>query len=292
MNWLNYYSVRLRLTREEVLFVLTKILSPMDFCERLCRFIKKNKKMKNYIKTTIYILIFILFKQQACARIPFITFDPTPIAYQHVAAEIYTIFDQTRTAGMLHSPGVSGKWGALPNLGLQFSTSLITHIPIPSRPGRTTHTGLRDISVGAKYRFFDEGGFQAAFFPIVDLPTGNANLSLGNGKVWARLPFWFQKKWGAWKVDIGGGYAINSAPGKLNYFFGGGKVRYEFTEELTLGIELVYQNKDTLMAQELTLINAGGYYFLTKDLKIFFSAGHSIIGEKRLLSCFGVGWEW
>lgn len=248
--------------------------------------------MKTFLTIIAYIftLIFLL-SHQVSARIPYLTFDPEPIAYEHVEVQAYTAFDQRSASATLQGPGIVGKWGALPNLGLYARAAIDTYIPLSSRAGRTTHTGPRDIFLGAKYRFFNEEGFQAAFFPMVDLPTGNAKLRLGNGKAWVRLPLWFQKKWDSWKVDIGGGYALNSASGRRNHFFGGGKIRYKFTQDLTLGVEVFHQEQESFRTQRLTVLNAGGEYFVTKNVKIVFSAGHSIVGEKRLLGCFGIGWE-
>jgi hypothetical protein len=50
-------------------------------------------------------------------------------------------------------------------------------------PERTvTHAGADDVALGAKWRFYERGGFSAAFKPALMLPTGRYRAGIGNGK--------------------------------------------------------------------------------------------------------------
>src|SRR5271157_5049838 len=87
--------------------------------------------------------------------------------------------------------------------------------------GRVWHRGRR---VGrAKYRFIQETAKcpQIGVFPLLEVPTGNSRLGLGNGQLWARLPLWIQKSYGPWTTYGGVGYQINHAPAMKDSLFAG-----------------------------------------------------------------------
>ena len=63
---------------------------------------------------------------------------------------------------------------------------------------------------------------QVAVFPLVNLPTGDEDRGLGAGHVLVFLPMWFQKSFGDWTIDGGGGYWINQGGvGDKNFWFSG-----------------------------------------------------------------------
>lgn len=252
--------------------------------------------MKNAYILLLSSFFIILCPHKASSTVPFLTSQPEPVETGHVAFYLYSTVDKIGSpldATIVKAPTINGKWGVLPDCELAFIAPLVTRLPNPSRPQHKQHTGLGDIITDFKYRFLNNTSLslQGAFIPTIALPTGNNNHLLGNGKFWGQLPLWFQKKWGSWSLDAGGGYAINSASGELNYFFGGGKLRYEFTNRLTLGVELFLNQRKTMKTKDMATVNAGGYYYVTKCFKVLFSAGHTVSGTQHFIALFGLGWE-
>ena len=140
-----------------------------------------------------------------------------------------------------------------------------------------------DIEAGVKYRLVDESkrGPEIGVFPLLELPSGDQNKGLGNGRTWTKLPVWLQKSWGSWTTYGGGGYAYNPAPGQRNYFFGGDLIQKSITPKLTLGGELFLQGADAVDGRSFVIANLGGQYNFTPDFSLLFSAGHSIQGERH-----------
>ena len=93
---------------------------------------------------------------------------------------------------------------------------------------------------------------QIGVFPMAELPTGNSDKGLGNGKTWWRLPIWIQKSWGDWTSYGGGGYVINHADGQKDYPFGGWLLQKDFGEKWTLGGEVFARGKDKITAKRLS----------------------------------------
>jgi hypothetical protein len=56
-------------------------------------------------------------------------------------------------------------------------------------------------------------------FPLVEVPSGDADKGLGNGKTQYFLPVWLQKDFGKWTIYGGGGYWINPGTGNKNWWF-------------------------------------------------------------------------
>jgi hypothetical protein len=129
-------------------------------------------------------------------------------------------------------------------------------------------------------------------FPLLEVPTGDAGRGLGNGKTWAKLPLWAQKSWGKWTACGGGGLAINTAPGQRSYPFGGLLMQRQITDQLTLGGELFTQGKTADDGKATAIANFGGYYNVTKNFSLLFTAGHSVAGERHLVSYLGFYWTW
>ncbi len=136
-------------------------------------------------------------------------------------------------------PGLEFNWGVYPEV--QFHT--VVPLTLDSPSGGSNQYGPGDIEVGIKHRFVDESRYlpQIGIFPMIELPSGNEDRGLGNGKARERLPLWIQKSWGPWTTYGGGGYAINPAPEQRNYGFGGWLLQRDIGELLTLGGELFLQ---------------------------------------------------
>jgi hypothetical protein len=221
---------------------------------------------------------------------PFLTDDPEPVDFQHWEAYLFTLGDHPTGGYNVEGPAVELNYGALPDTQLH----LVVPVTTVSGNGVPTATGLGDTEFGIKYRFLHETDTlpQIGIFPMAELPTGNADRGLGNGRTWFRLPLWLQKSFGPWTTYGGGGEALNSAPGQRNYPFGGWLVQRDFSPRLTLGGELFAQRKDTDTDQGFATLNFGGSYNFNEHFSLLFSAGHSVAGDRHMLWYFGFYWTW
>jgi hypothetical protein len=160
--------------------------------------------------------------------------------------------------------------------------------------GTPAVSGLGDVEFGVKYRFLHETNWwpQIGIFPMVELPTGNADRGLGNGRAWVRLPLWVQKSFGPWTTYGGGGAAFNSVSGQRNYPFGGWLLQRDFGEHLTLGGEIFAQGAAAESDKGFAVVNFGGSYNINEHFSLLFSAGHSIAGDEHTLWYFGFYGTW
>jgi hypothetical protein len=221
---------------------------------------------------------------------PFLTDDPVPVDLGHWEAYLFASGDGTSRATEYSGPAVEFNLGAAPNLQLHLVAPVVTESPV----GRPTVHGLGDIEFGVKYRFVQETDHrpQIGIFPMIELPSGNADLGLGNGQVWARLPLWIQKSWGPWTTYGGGGYELNRAEGARSCFFGGWLLQRALSKRLTLGGEVYATGADTVGGAGSTILNAGGYYNFEPDFSLLFSLGHTFAGERHAIAYVGLYWTW
>jgi hypothetical protein len=234
----------------------------------------------------------LFFYQTSFAAPPFITDDPAPVEYKHWETYYFAAVDKTNASTDYNLPGIEINYGLLSNLEVNLTFSYALTIPHTSNSSGTA-SGISDTEIGLKYLFIKETDTrpQVAFAPAICLPTGNANRSLGNGRTWEIFPIWLQKSWGSWTSYGGGGYAINSAPGMLNYFFGGCVLQRQINTNWMLGGEIFSQGADSSSTSSFTLINMGGSYNFTENLSILFSVGHSVVGEDNLVSYAALNWN-
>jgi hypothetical protein len=70
--------------------------------------------------------------------------------------------------------------------------------------------GVIDVKLGARIAIIKESKYirQIGTFTMIELPTGSYNRGLGVGKVWYKLPLWFQKNIGHWILDVGAGETL------------------------------------------------------------------------------------
>ena len=139
--------------------------------------------------------------------------------------------------------------------------------------------GYGDTLLGLKYRFLheSEGVPQGAFYPQVNVPTGNAAKGLGAGVAQVLLPLWFQKSWGPWTTYGGGGYWINPGPGNKNWVFLGWEAQRDLSPAFTLGGELFYHSASEKVWNDSVGFNLGGIVNLDYINHIVFSAGKDFI---------------
>ncbi|MGA2172820.1 MAG: hypothetical protein ABSG82_07405 [Sedimentisphaerales bacterium] len=221
---------------------------------------------------------------------PFLTDDPEPVELGHNEFYIFSTLDKAKDNTQVQAPAFEYNYGIAPqtqfHIIFPFTSSTSTGGPATYGPG--------DMEIGIKYRFIEEQkNFpQIGTFPMLEVSTGDAGRGLGNGSTWVKLPVWAQKSWGPWTTYGGGGYAVNPAPGQQNYFFAGWVLQRDLSEQLTLGGEIFTQGKTADADQATTLANFGGFYNFTKNFSFLFTVGHSIAGERHLISYLGLYWTW
>lgn len=208
----------------------------------------------------------------ALAGPPFITDDPEPVDLHHW--EVYAFSAATQVKGDFGGTlaGTEVNYGAAPNLQLHIIVPLAFDAP----GGGPTQTGIGDIELGMKYRFYDSDKLQIGVFPLVEVPTGDSKLGLGSGYTREYFPIWVQKDFGRWTTYGGGGYWNNPGPGNQNYWFAGWLLQRQVTDNLALGAELFHQTADTIGGRDTTGFNAGGVYDFNDHYHLLFSAGRGL----------------
>jgi len=140
--------------------------------------------------------------------------------------------------------------------------------------------GYGDTPISFKYRFIQEDSKgwrpQAAVFPQVNLPTGDEDRGLGVGHVQVFLPMWFQKSFGDWTIDGGGGYWINQGGADKNFWFSGVLLQRKVTDKLTVGGEIFHQTADSIDSHDSTGFNVGAIYDINEHNHFLFSAGRGL----------------
>jgi hypothetical protein len=247
-------------------------------------------RASGFARARIVAVLGLAIAGQAAAGPPFLTDDPVPVEVHHWEAYLFWEGDAAPDVRQMSGPAVEFNWGAAPNLQLH----LVAPFAFTSVEGGPSTHGLGDVEVGVKYRFVEEDDRTptVGVFPMLELPTGDADRGLGNGKVWARLPLWVQKSWGPWTTYGGGGYVFNRAPDALSYLFAGWLVQRDLSASLTLGGEVYTRQADTVGGGATAVVNAGGYYNITRDFSLLFSAGHSFSGESHAVAYLGLYWTW
>jgi hypothetical protein len=255
------------------------------------------KRRSFYYASYSFLLFFVVAMiKNAFADQPFIIDSPEPTAYRHYELYLYSTLDKNNVAveePQLNSPAMEFNLGVLRNLHVHISVPFAWSLP----PAANSANGIGDIEVGAKYRFIQETNTQpqVAIYPVVELPSGSAVENLGNGKMWMKVPIWFQKNWGKWKMTGGAGYALNSAIYQQvqmrNFPYGGWILQKEIGERLIFGGELYSQGAvSKVLSRPFTILSFGGYYNFSKDFSLLFSVGNSVLGEQHLHSYLGLYW--
>lgn len=231
----------------------------------------------------------------AVAGPPFMTDDPEPLEPHHSEAYLFSTYDRGPDGSkQIQGPAFEFNHSPREDVHLHLVVPFTNVYPGDGSPNQH---GLGDVEVGVKYRFLHETDShpQVGIFPMLELPTGNADRGLGNGRAWWTLPVWLQKSWGDWTTYGGVGRAFNHAPGMRSYNFGGWLVQRKVSEHFTLGSEVFAQGAATETGQHTTALNVGGIYEGIKacgDCSLLFRVGHSIAGENHLNGYLGLYWTW
>jgi hypothetical protein len=246
--------------------------------------------LKPFFKTAGLILAILLIRQSLWAGPPFETDDPEPTDYQHW--EIYLGATGIQTAGLGWTgtaPFLELNCGGLPDT--QFS--LTEQAAFSSPLSGPSNVGYGDTLIGVKYRFLHESSDvpQGAFYPQMNIPTGDATKGLGSGQVQYLLPLWFQKSWGPWTSFGGGGYWIDPGAGNRNWVFLGWELQRDFGESLTLGGEIFYHGAATQDQIEGMGFNLGGMVHFDPVNHIVFSLGRDIVQSTYSFTGY-IAYEW
>jgi hypothetical protein len=226
----------------------------------------------------------------ALAGPPFLTDDPAPVDYQHWEAYVFSLGELSHGGYSFEGPASEVNYGALPDTQVHLMLPMTT----VGGGGVPAASGLGDMEAGIKYRFAHEtnGWPQIAFYPLVELPTGQASRRLGNGRTWFQLPLWAQKSWGPWTTYGGGGAVLNSAPGERDHPYGGWLLQRALSKRLTLGGELFAEGRDADDDKGFAALNFGGIYTPGEHFSLLFSAGHSVAGDVHTFWYFAFYWTW
>jgi hypothetical protein len=216
---------------------------------------------------------------------PFLTDDPQPVDLGHL--ELYVF-----SSGQ-HVPGDSAGFGpALEfNYGILPDTQFHAVVPYAyDRPrDAPAQGGLGDVELGLKVRFLHETTTlpQIGIFPLVELPTGDANKGLGAGHTQVYLPLWLQKSWGPWTTYGGYGWWRNPGEGNRNWGYTGWLLQRDLGEHWTLGVEAFRRTASTLVGQAATGYNAGGQFNFSEKYHLLFSAGRNVSGDRQTFYYLG-----
>jgi hypothetical protein len=209
----------------------------------------------------------------AFAGPPFFTDDPEPVDLHHL--ELNVIGQQTRA--------VSGRAGSVSgevNAGCAAETQCHLALPVSfnGQAGGGSHAGLGDVELGVKHRFLNrpDDGWSAAVYPTLDLPTGDTDRSLGNGRAQLLLPLWVQRSSGEWSWDAGVARLINRAPDARSSWFAGLLARRSFGERLSFGAELYRRTSVAASEPSVTGFNVGAIVNVSPHQNLMVSAGRGL----------------
>jgi hypothetical protein len=229
-----------------------------------------------------------LLAQPCLAGPPYLTDDPVPVDYGHWEINIFSTasFVDGTAAGAMS--GVDANYGAAPNLQLHFQPLA----NFSQTPGVGNYYGLGDIEFGVKYRFIEAKDSdwwpQIGIYPLLDLPTGDADRGLGTGRAHAFLPIWIEKDFDKWTTYGGGGYWINPGPGNRSYWFAGWVLQRQVTDVLAIGGEIYHGTQSAtggpgapgfpIGSQDSTGFNLGATYDFNATYHLLVSAGRGVPG--------------
>ncbi|HTA82653.1 MAG TPA: hypothetical protein VK783_06970 [Bacteroidia bacterium] len=233
---------------------------------------------RKYLSVTLLNLL--AFSITLLAGPPYDTDDPQPVDFQHWEFYCSSIGAKSSSDLVGTAPHFEVNYGILPNVQLH----VISPLSFYSVQEDKTNFGYGDTEFGTKFRFVnkDSSRFQIGVFPLIEIPTGNAEEHLGNGNAQIYLPLWIQKTMGKWITYGGGGYWINPGAGNKNYEFLGWQAQYQFVKPVSIGAELCYTTASQVGANSDFRFRIGSIVDFTQTHHLLFSIGRSIIGNTNL----------
>jgi len=262
------------------------------------------KKDRDWLRAVLARGIFLFALVLRAQGPPYQTDDPVPVDYQHYEFYVFGNADGTPVEMDSLGPAFEFNWGALPRLQVHAILTLGIVAPLnnpvylPSGTG-PTNFGLTDIELGTKIAFIKETKYvpQIGIFTMYEMPSGNFDRGLGQGKVWYKLPLWMQKNYGKWLFDGGVGYQLQRQAGYRSFPYTGWLVKRELSERLELGVEVFAHGREgaaTPQIESSTMIDMGGYYHFkhNPNEQFLFCYGHSVAGQTENYAYVGMYWTW
>ncbi len=227
------------------------------------------RSRKNSLKLILFLLCACAVPRLWAQGPPYQTDDPVPVDLHHYEFYIFGITDSTPVVRTSGSPAFEFNWGAVPRVQihavLPFGASVPSNRAVyqPNGQGPSAF-GLTDMELGVKIAFIKETKHfpQIGSFTMFEMPTGSYDKGLGVGKVWYKLPIWFQKNEGKWLFDGGGGYEVVPQAGYRDFPYVGFLVKRELSERLELGAELFAHGREGDAAPQTersAMMDVGGY---------------------------------
>jgi hypothetical protein len=235
---------------------------------------------------------------------PFQIDDPVPVELRHYEFYIFGSTDGTPVETDSTGPALEFNWGAIPRVQLHVilpwgsinPSNNPAWLPGGAGPGAF---GLIDMESGVKIAFRKESKYipQIGTFTMFEIPTGSYDKGLGVGKLWYKVPLWFQKNIGKWLLDGGGGETVVPQAQYRNFPYGGFLLKYAFSERLEIGGEVFAHGHEgfaTPQTEASTMIDIGGYYHLKHHPgeQFLFCYGHSVAGQTENYAYLGMYWTW
>ncbi len=251
----------------------------------------------------LLVLLLLACAKPIFAGPPFQTDDPEPVDFHHYEFYVFGNADGTGVEMDTVGPAAEFNWGILPNTQFHLVVPLAAIVPsneakyAPSGTG-PSEFGLGDIEIGVKYRYLKETKHRPMIgtFTMLEVPSGNSNLGLGVGKVWAKLPVWVQKSFGPWTTYGGVGEQIVPQTGYNNFTYGGWLLQRDIGKKWTLGGEVFSHGAEGIATPQIrasTLVDFGGYYYIRNPgFQVLFSYGHSVAGLPETYAYVGLYWTW
>ena len=157
-----------------------------------------------------------IFSSVSFAAHPLITDDTGTQGKERMQIEINgEVSSDKSTEGGVTTKTEGRGIAAILSYGITDSADII--IGVPYQWSKTTlddvvqsdESGIADMSLEAKWRFFEKDGFSLALKPGVTLPTGDENKGLGNGKASYSLTFIPMLESEPWMLHLNLAYTHN-----------------------------------------------------------------------------------
>lgn len=150
----------------------------------------------------------------AYAAHPLVTDDTGTQGRGRIQLEAVGEYSRSEDAGVVERTFIGPTMPVL-SVGLLDSLDLVTGLSYQrttteDAESRTTAAGATDVSVDAKWRFYEEGGLSLALKPGLTLPTGDHEKGLGTGRSTQHLLALGTLKAGAWSFHANAGWTRNA----------------------------------------------------------------------------------